>query len=946
MLKNILLLITFYISVVFSAPVSLDRALQVSKNFYESKNTQDFLVRDVDAISKDNKSLLYIVKLEPLGFVIVSGNDSVMPILGYSFDSEFIDEYPIQFDWLLNQFEEEINLIYQSTDPVSIDIRSKWDLYSNPINYEPFRGVQPLLSSNWDQGTPWNDTCPEDQDGPGGNALVGCVAIAMGQTMYYWEYPQVGLGDHAYNHQQYGYQYVNFQDAFYDYSSMADNYATDASALLLYHAGVSVNMGYGSDGSGAQVFGSNPSTFYAMRNYFQFKNTMQQVFPENYSASVFRALLQEDLDNNRPIIYVGYDASYGGHAWNVDGYDNDFFHCNWGWGGYQNGYFLLSAMNGFNSGQGAIINIEPQSLDIPNLVMTGSNSFEINGDGDGIINPGETLGLDVTIENFLPWENAQDIVLVLESNSSEINVSTEEIYIPSLISGDSFSNSINPFILNIPESASLGTKSFKLHITATGSGGLDFYENFDINVNVSLNQVGFPIDSEGTVKSSPLIVDIDDDSSMEIIYGDNNGIIHVLQENGSVSFPGFPFSTGNQIWGSPASADLDLDGNIDFVVSSQDGSVYAFDRFGLKWVYNTSKYLVGTPTIGNLDDDDELEVCIGSYGPGSAGNAIYVMNHDGSMMNGFPYLINEKIKAGLSLGDFNNNLKDDIVFGTDSDNLYLISDSGNLIDGFPFSVSDKIQSSPSILDLGTEKLIFFGSKDDNFYCIDSQATLIFSYLTDGNIYTSPSFYFDEVANQVYIFFGSDDGMVHALDLNGNSIDGWPQSVGNEVIGSVLIQDLNGDSIKEVIAISSSSVSIKDFSGQNFSYEYIASDLQITGPPIINDTDNDGDLEILSGNSSGLLSIDIKDFSVGSDTSISMYKFNNLRNGLYFTSAGQVVGDLNSDTTLDILDIVQLINIVLGYQTPSNSQIWAGDLNSDNIFNILDIVMLTNLVLEN
>ena len=116
-------------------------------------------------------------------------------------------------------------------------------------------------------------------------------------------------------------------------------------------------------------------------------------------------------------------------------------------------------MNGFNSGQGAIINMEPQSLNIPNLVMTGSNSFEINGDGDGIINPGETLGLDVTVENFLPWENAQNVVLVLEPNSSEINLSTEEIFIPSLNSGDSFSNSTNPFILSIPESASLGTKS-------------------------------------------------------------------------------------------------------------------------------------------------------------------------------------------------------------------------------------------------------------------------------------------------------------------------------------------------------------------------------------------------------------------------------------------------------------------------------------------------------
>ena len=54
---------------------------------------------------------------------------------------------------------------------------------------------------------------------------------------------------------------------------------------------------------------------------------------------------------------------------NIDGYDGDGFHCNWGWGGYQND-ISLSALNGFNSGQGAIINIEPQSLAAPNLVMT------------------------------------------------------------------------------------------------------------------------------------------------------------------------------------------------------------------------------------------------------------------------------------------------------------------------------------------------------------------------------------------------------------------------------------------------------------------------------------------------------------------------------------------------------------------------------------------------
>ena len=92
--------------------------------------------------------------------------------------------------------------------------------------------------------------CPVDMAGPDGHALVGCVAVSMGQVMHYWEYPQYGNDDHGYN-SPYGYLYADFQNTFYDYDNMANNYATVASALLLYHAGVSVNMGYGTDGSGA-----------------------------------------------------------------------------------------------------------------------------------------------------------------------------------------------------------------------------------------------------------------------------------------------------------------------------------------------------------------------------------------------------------------------------------------------------------------------------------------------------------------------------------------------------------------------------------------------------------------------------------------------------------------------------------------------------------------------
>ena len=943
-MKNLKIIVLFtFISVLICRPVDIESASNVSKNFFESRTGNVYNTSNIQTIVEDGETLLYIFILDPIGFIIVSGNDAAMPILGYSFENEFKEDgLPIQLDWMFDQYKNEIMELYANNSIASDEIRQKWNLYSSQFNHQVSRSVQPLLSCNWDQGSPWNDMCPEDSDGPGGNVLVGCVAVSMAQVMYYWGYPQVGSGDHGYNHWSYGYQYANFQDAFYDYDNMADNYGTDATALLLYHAGVSVNMGYGVDGSGAGVFGSNPSTYYAMRNYFLFKNTMAQVFPEDYSTSVYRAILQEDLDNNRPIIYVGY-SNDGGHAWNIDGYDDDYFHCNWGWGGYQNGYFLLSSLNGFNSGQGAIINIEPQSLDVPNLMMTSNNLYELSGDGDGVINPGETVAIDITIENFVPWEDAQDIVLILEPDSNDLTLDNEEVYVSELNSGDSYSNESNPFVVGIPENNQIGSEMLRLHVNASGPNGQDFYDYFDISLNITLNQAGFPLDSDGTVKSSPLVIDLNNDSEMEIIYGDNNGVINIVDANGNSVFGEFPYNTGDQIWGAPASADIDLDGNIDFVVSSKDKKIYAFDRYGLKWIYDSDKYLIGTPAIGNVDDDLELEIVVPSYGPGTSGNAIFVVNHDGTDSANFPYYIDEKIKVATALADFDGNGKDDIVFGTDSDNLYLLLDSGIIENGFPFIAGDKIQSPPSILEVGNDKRIIFGSKDDKLYCVDSSGNEIFSFETDGNVYSSPSFVQDN--GSIITFFGSDDGNVYGLDLNGDLAPGWPINIGNEVVGSVLFQDINGDSVLEVIAFSNSLISIHSIQGESFDINEISSDLQITSSSIIIDTDNDGDMEIVSGNGVGLLSVDIKQQSSGNEDALSMFRFNNQRNGYFNALEGSLLGDLNQDAILDILDIVQLINIVIGNQSPEPNQIWSGDLNSDGNFNVLDIVILSNLVLD-
>ena len=56
------------------------------------------------------------------------------------------------------------------------------------------------------------------------------------------------------------------------------------------------------------------------------------------------------------------------------------------------------------------------------------------------------------------------------------------------------------------------------------------------------------------------------------------------------------------------------------------------------------------------------------------------------------------------------------------------------------------------------------------------------------------------------------------------------------------------------------------------------------------------------------------------------------------------GDINSDSLINILDVVLVVNFVLDNDTPTASEFSAADLNSDGILNILDVVMLTNLIL--
>ena len=58
------------------------------------------------------------------------------------------------------------------------------------------------------------------------------------------------------------------------------------------------------------------------------------------------------------------------------------------------------------------------------------------------------------------------------------------------------------------------------------------------------------------------------------------------------------------------------------------------------------------------------------------------------------------------------------------------------------------------------------------------------------------------------------------------------------------------------------------------------------------------------------------------------------------------GDLNNDSALNVLDIVMMVNIIIGeLPDPGECEVWAADINGDDDINILDVVQVVNLIID-
>ncbi len=375
--------------------IALRQAAQLGISMDEASSAKAKSKR-VKSVSGEVPAYYVFPNGEGKGFTVVSGDDRLPEVVGYSDKGTYDEEnLPSNYVGFMKAYEEMVGQLDNGDSRASASIAEAKALrgsgYQQPT-------VAPLLGNiQWNQMKPYNKMCPMYNST--NRSVTGCVATAMAQVMMYYRYPktlQANIPAYVSRTNNLSIPQIN-QGETYDWANMLPQYAsyeplnyTDAQATavakLMYHCGAACEMDYGSS-SGANVTPAILSTYFGYDS-----DLMQDLNRDAFTLAEWSQIMDKELSAKRPILYSGR-SSDGGHEFICDGSDgNGLYHINWGWGGYQDGYFDVTILNpdkggagsgsapdGYNQYCSMIVGIAPDNgkvdeplVDVAPVVMLGS----------------------------------------------------------------------------------------------------------------------------------------------------------------------------------------------------------------------------------------------------------------------------------------------------------------------------------------------------------------------------------------------------------------------------------------------------------------------------------------------------------------------------------------------------------------------------------------------
>lgn len=393
--------------------INEDQALEIAVGFMQQQApaaatpkdgaTGVMEIQETICSERDGRPLLYVFRRDGGGFVIVSA-DSRTPqnVLAYSTsgcfgtDGEnlnarnFIRSYMRQMEEMDGNAAQKVKApMADATLPAT---------------------VSPLLTSKWNQYSPFNDYCPTVD---GVRCPTGCVATAMAQVMYLHQWPQQGRGEHSYIWTKGNTTLsADFSKSVYEwdkmlpvYNNTADEEARHQVAQLMSDVGIAFDMNYEPAGSGTAVDRE------AMVEFFDYDASLNHLERQYCSNDEWENLIRKELSEGRPVLYGG-GSGYGAHEFVCDGYDaKGYFHFNMGWGGQSDGYYLTTA-TGFDLYQGIHFNIKKNEGGRESLVAFQTNDFRYDAQLEAL-----TLEMDVNYSQL----SAIEIAVAVEDAQGNVH---------------------------------------------------------------------------------------------------------------------------------------------------------------------------------------------------------------------------------------------------------------------------------------------------------------------------------------------------------------------------------------------------------------------------------------------------------------------------------------------------------------------------------------------
>ena len=409
---------------------------------FKAPSTADIKLAHAEASKvAPDANAYYAFNIDGGGFIIIAGDDRASQVLGYS-DRGHLDfnKLPDNFKALMDGYKEEIEYL-QSHPELNV---------TPAIRSTRGTGVEPLIKSHWGQETPYCLQCPTYN---GEYCVVGCVATAMAQVMYYWKYPTSSPELNSYYCYDIGQTVPALPETNFNYSKMLPSYChwdwdlseliqdtyTDEQAQevakLSRYCGQAVHMGYSPEGSGAYT----SDQLDAMKKFGYSSNardvTRSSWWGTSYSTAEWEAMVKEELDKRYPILYAANDPAAGGHAFICDGYNSEgLLHFNFGWYGTCDGWYVSTALNmthrdgdylRFNSGHEMLLGVVP-----PTYCLISADGLQASSD---LLILGENMDVQATNVNIMTTNTTVNLMFTLNNDtgrrvatSAAINVNPNE----------------------------------------------------------------------------------------------------------------------------------------------------------------------------------------------------------------------------------------------------------------------------------------------------------------------------------------------------------------------------------------------------------------------------------------------------------------------------------------------------------------------------------------